>query len=103
MTKLDLLKKLRAEQLKQDAWTSALPRDLSTAFYNNEFVDSLFMVQDLLLKAVMGDCYEDCVWFLNEYRPADDGHVQIKEVDGTEWSFPDDESYYSYFRKVCGE
>lgn len=99
MTKLTLLKKLRAEQLKQDAWTSALPRDLSSAFYDNEFVDSLFMVQDLLLKAVMGGAYEDAAYFLNEWKPG----YGITEADGTEWKLDTDEDYYTYFRKVCRE
>lgn len=103
MTKTELLKFIREQQLLQDRWVDSLPQELSMAFVSNDYVDSLHVVNERLMREVFGEAFEDASYFLYELKLCDDGHTQIKEADGTEWSFSDDSQFYEYFRKVCEE
>lgn len=103
MTKTDTLKCLREQQKIQDRWIDSLPVEISMAFVDNTYVDSLHRVNEHLMREVFGEAFEDASWFLYEWRPCAESIIQIREEDGTEWSFHDESSFYRYFKKVCNE
>lgn len=82
------LVKYRNSREDGQAWLDGIPRDISTAFFDNTLIQSLEYNNTLLMKALFGDLYEDISWFLDEWTPErgkftmpDEKSYDIQDVD----------------------
>lgn len=79
-----LLKSLKERMKFRDEYLDKLPRGIWNFFIDNEYIDSLEMGNDALIKVAFGEFYQDAQWFLNEWRP---GFSVNDTVFDTEESF----------------
>lgn len=87
------LSKYRQDMERGDKWIYALPIDISAAFFDNKYIDSLYARESLSMQMLFGDLYEDISWFLYEWKPE---HGEITMSDGTKYNIQNLDDYMAY-------
>lgn len=90
--KIDLVRKIKGLNILGDAYLNTLSAPFDTVLIDNEYQDTNGRIQDLLMRRVFGDLYEDVSWFLYEWQPG----FNIKTEKGVEYTFNTEEDYYKY-------
>jgi len=68
MNKITILRELYVQQVDGNKWLDKVPREVSTAFFDNPYVESLQRSQDLLMTCVFTEAEQDWAdWFLLEW------------------------------------
>lgn len=89
---IDLVKELRALDIRGQAYLSTIPYPFDMAMVDNEYQHMNTAAQAILMKAVFGDLYEDVYWFFYEWHPG----FSMTTADGVEYVFNTEEDYYKY-------
>jgi len=69
MTREELFRKLYEEEVKRNKWFKSLPLDINSAFFDNEYVNSLYNDNSMLIEKVFDEYAESVSWFLYEWKP----------------------------------
>ena len=69
MNKEKLFRKLVENNADRDAYFMSIPADISMAFIDNQYVNSLINERDIMLKMIFGDHTYSVEWFLYEWKP----------------------------------
>jgi hypothetical protein len=82
----NLIRKLFELDRKQDAYIDSLPKDISSAFFDNAYVESIRRQNDMLVDEAFGDKAHWVNWFLYEWKPgyeiiANDKKYQINDIE----------------------
>jgi len=97
MNREKIFRKLYAEQLRRDKWLDNVPSDINDVFFNNEYVDSLYSVNSLLMDEVFDEYAESVSWFLYEWKPG----YEV-EVDGKTTKINNIDDYIDWMKSVEG-
>lgn len=86
MTREQIFRKLYDEQVRRDKWFDSLPSDISVAFFDNEYTNSLDVANSMLMAKVFDKYTESVSWFLYEWKPGyevgfDGKHTKINNID----------------------
>jgi cobalamin-dependent methionine synthase I len=69
MNKTELFKQLVLENTARQEYIDRLPYDISAAFFDNQYVNSLSRTEELLIEKVFEDRAYAVYWFLYEWKP----------------------------------
>ena len=69
MNKEQLFHELYESKLKEEAYIDSIPSDISTAFVDNEYANSISVTNEKLIKYIFGDSFDSILWFLYEWKP----------------------------------
>jgi hypothetical protein len=68
MHKLDIFREIYRLRREGDEWLDKIPKEVSSVFFENPYVDSLYRINDLLTKKVFTESeIEDMDWFLVDW------------------------------------
>lgn len=98
-TKLHALRQIRVSMQRQDEYLATLPQEFQQVVFDNTYANQASHQQDVLLKALFGDLYEDVLWFLYEFTPGKTAGPHVVTQDGTGYIFLTDEDYYTYLEQ----
>ena len=93
---IEVVKQLRINSKRQDAYIDSIPREFQELLLDNTYSNLAGMQCDVLLKALVGDMYEDISWFLYEFTAGKSKGPHCITEDGTEYTYKTDEDYYRY-------
>ena len=79
-----------------DKWLNKVPSDISAAFFDNDYVNSIENRQDLTMKMLFDDMYEDISWFLYEWNPS---RGEVITAKGVKYNIKNLDQYISYLIK----
>lgn len=69
MNKEQVFRKIVKLQTDADAWLDTVPRDINSAFFDNDYVNNLRMMIDLLMDQCFDEHSSWVEWFLHEWKP----------------------------------
>ena len=89
MNKETIFRKLYKNEQRRIEWIDKVPSDIQSAFFDNDYVNSLHNSNDLLMEAVFQEHYDSVMWFLCDWKPGvtdEVGHVgceptKIENID----------------------
>lgn len=88
---------LYEQKQKRDAWIDKLPSDISSAFFDNEHVDSLHNEISFLLKMLFKpELLEEIEYFLYEWYPHHDEFKTITTQSGKTYTINSLDDFVSY-------
>lgn len=87
-----LLKSLNDRMKFRDEYLDKLPSGIMGFFIDNEYIESLEMGNDELIKVAFGEFYQDAAYFLNEFKLG-------YRVNDT--VFETEESFYAWCLEGC--
>lgn len=93
---IDLIKEIRVLDAQGEAYLSTIPTPFDMILVENDFQIANYKIQNILMRQVFGNTYEDICWFLYEWKPG----YSIKTQDGVEYTFNTEEDYYKYLERV---
>lgn len=96
---IKIVKQLKYLDNEMDAYMGTIPPDISSAFFDNTYVNSLFTQKELLINALFGDMAEDVSWFLFEFEAGKSPGPHCITKDGKEYFYHTDEDYYEYLKE----
>jgi len=97
---IDVIKQLRHEQNVQDQWLNELPNELHSAFFDNDYVNSMGLQHDMLITSLFKDSAEDVFWFLYDFKIGKTKGPHIITADGVPYTFLKDEDFYDYLESL---
>lgn len=69
MNKEQIFRKLYEEQLRREEWLDKIPSNINSVFFDNEYVNSMSIANDMLIEKVFDEHAESIFWFLHEWTP----------------------------------
>lgn len=98
--KLQIIKRYIEEKETRDNWLDQLPADISSAFFDNAYVNSFGMFEEYLLKVYLGEnLYNELMWYCYD-MPAHEVTITMGEKD---YKITSAESFYKYLTEVYFE
>jgi hypothetical protein len=97
MTREELFRKLYEEEVRRDNWFKSLPLDINSAFFDNEYVNSLYYENSMLIEKVFDEHAESVFWFIYEWKPG----YEV-EFDGKTTKIYDIDGYINWMKYVEG-
>jgi len=94
MNKITILRELYIQQVDGNKWLDKVPREVSTAFFDNPYVESLQRSQDLLMTCVFTEEEHEWVdWFLLDWA----GDKSLSVIQGADtFAFNTIEDFVNY-------
>lgn len=77
----------------------SVPTEIQSSFFDNPYVNSLHISNELLMKKVFGDLFEPIVWFLYEWDKSKNNYA---EFEGKKYKFRNIDEYIDYLKNVEG-
>lgn len=93
---IDVVRRLKDWDTKQDEYIKTIPSDIGTAFFDNEYTNLMSLQKDMLIRALFGDMAEDVMWFLYEFKAGKSAGPHCILADGTKYTYNTNEDYYAY-------
>ena len=97
-TLINIVRELKYLGTHMDAYIDTIPRDISEAFFDNEYTNLQAKQRDILLEALFGDMSSDIEWFLYEFQAGETEGPHCILQDGKEFTFNTNEDYYEYLK-----
>lgn len=94
---VSLLREIYEKMYLGNEWIDKVPSEISGSYFDNPYVNSLNDVNDILLKAAFGDCWEAADWFLNEWQPGFECGI-----NGNYFNINTPEEYYEHLIEYEG-
>lgn len=93
----ELFQTLKTQMAVRNEFLDKLPKSIQDAFFDNELVESLYVENNALMRALFGDSiWDDIQYFLFE----DVSPWQIKITNGKEYLLYTEEDIMNYFEEV---
>lgn len=101
MNKEEMFRKIVELHDKREAYFNSIPADLRSIVFDNEYANSLYKENEILMEQMFGEHYEDVMWYLYEWK-TNYWMGGIVSVNGVETKINNLDEYIDWLKRTSG-